>query len=113
MSTFKVGIIGCGNIFPMHATSVGLTGIAKVVAVSDVKEDRARKAAEKYDCAYYTDYKRMIDEAELDVVHICTPHYLHAPMTIYAANAKKHVLTEKPMSITVEDAKAMIDACEK
>lgn len=113
MKAYKVGIIGCGNIFPMHAASIGLTGMAKLVAVSDVKEDRAKKAAEKYGCAYYTDYKQMIDKAELDVVHICTPHYLHAPMTIYAANAGKHVLTEKPMSITVEDAKAMIEACEQ
>lgn len=113
MNEFKVGVIGCGNIFPMHAASIGLSGRAKVAAVCDVKESRAKQAADKYACAYFTDYKQMIDEAELDVVHICTPHYLHAPMVVYAAEAGKHVLTEKPMSITVEDAKAMIAACEK
>lgn len=113
MATYKAGIIGCGNIFPMHAASVQLTGAAEVTAVCDVKEDRAKQAADKYNAKSYTNYKEMIDEADIDVVHVCTPHYLHAPITIYAANAKKHVLTEKPMSITVEDAKAMIDACDK
>jgi UDP-N-acetyl-2-amino-2-deoxyglucuronate dehydrogenase len=113
MKTFRTGIIGCGSIFPMHAASIGLTGTAQVAAVCDLKEDRARQAAERYNCNYYTDYKDMIDREELDAVHICTPHYLHAPQMIYAANAKKHVLTEKPMSITVEDARAMITACEE
>lgn len=112
MKTYKAGIIGCGNIFPMHAASIGLTGMAEVAAVCDVKEDRAKKAAEAYHCAYYTDYQEMIDNAGIDVVHVCTPHYLHPSQVIYAAKANKHVLTEKPMSITVEDAKAMIEACE-
>jgi UDP-N-acetyl-2-amino-2-deoxyglucuronate dehydrogenase len=54
----------------------------------------------------------MIDQADLDIVHVCTPHYLHSPMVIYAANAGKHVMTEKPMSISIEEAGQMIDACE-
>ncbi|SMF89349.1 Predicted dehydrogenase [Paenibacillus uliginis N3/975] len=112
MKKKRVGIIGCGNIFPMHAVSVQLSGLAEVVAVSDVKEDRAKNAAKKYNCDYYLDYNQMIKEADLDVVHVCTPHYLHAPMVIAAAEAGKHVLTEKPMSITVEEAQQMIKACE-
>lgn len=113
MKFYKVGIIGCGNIFPMHAASIGLTGLAQVTAVCDVKEDRAMKAASRYKCEYYTDYKEMIDKADIDVVHVCTPHYLHAPQVIYAAGAKKHVLTEKPMSISLKDAYDMIDACDR
>lgn len=113
MKTYKAGIIGCGNIFPMHAASIGLTGTAEIAVVCDVKEDRAKQAAARYNCAYYTDYKEMIDKADIDVVHVCTPHYLHAPQVIYAAQAKKHIMTEKPMSITAEDAKAMIEACER
>ncbi|MGZ9586047.1 Gfo/Idh/MocA family protein [Paenibacillus marinisediminis] len=108
----RVGIIGCGNIFPMHAASVQLSGAAEVVAVCDVIEERAKTAAQAYNCDYYLDYNRMLEEAKLDVVHVCTPHYLHAPMVIAAARAGKHVITEKPMSITVEDAEAMIQACE-
>lgn len=112
MKKLRAGIIGCGNIFPMHAVSSELSGLAEVVAVCDVKEDRAKRAAERHKCAYYLDYKQMIDEANLDVVHVCTPHYLHEPMVVYAAEAGKHVITEKPMSITVEEAERMIKASE-
>lgn len=113
MQKFRAGIIGCGNIFPMHAASIQLTDIAQVVAVSDVKEERAKQAASKYNCSYYTSYEEMIDKEELDVVHICTPHHLHEPMTIYAANKGLHVLTEKPMSITAEDAERMVNTCKE
>ena len=113
MKQFRVGIIGCGNIFPMHAIPVTAQENAELVAVCDVKEDRARAKAEEFNCAYYLDYQEMIDQENLDVVHICTPHYLHAPMAIYAAKKGVHVLTEKPMAIKLEDAKAMIAAAEK
>lgn len=107
----KVAVIGCGNIAPMHLESVQMLNGPKIVAVCDNKEDRAETKAKQYKCKYYTDYKEMLDKEDLDVVHICTPHYLHAPMTIYAANKGVNVLTEKPMSISLKDADDMIDAC--
>jgi UDP-N-acetyl-2-amino-2-deoxyglucuronate dehydrogenase len=113
MKKLRVGIIGCGNIFPVHALSILKNGQAEIVAICDIKEERVKHWADVYNCMAYLDYREMIDQAKLDVVHICTPHYLHAPMVIYAANAGKHVMTEKPMSITVEDAHEMIEACEK
>lgn len=113
MTQYRVGIIGCGNIFPMHSISISRQESAKLVAVCDIKEERAKAKAKEYNCPYYLDYQKMIDQADLDVVHICTPHHLHAPMAIYAANQGVHVLTEKPMSIGLADAYAMIDAAEK
>jgi predicted dehydrogenase len=113
MKKWKAGIIGCGNIFPMHAASIQLSDIAEVTAVCDIKEERAHRAAEKYNCNSYTNYEEMIDKEELDVVHICTPHYLHPPMTVYAANKGKHVLTEKPMSTQLEHAREMVEACDR
>ncbi|SHF67879.1 Predicted dehydrogenase [Caldanaerobius fijiensis DSM 17918] len=112
MKKFRVGIVGCGNIFPMHAYSIKLLDNAEIVAVCDIKEDRAKQKAEELGCKYYLDYKEMIDKENLDVVHICTPHYLHPPICIYAANKGVNVLTEKPMSIKLEDADAMIKACD-
>lgn len=112
MKKFKVGVIGIGNVSPMHCVSILNCEQAELVAVCDNKPERAQSGAERYGCAAYTDYKQMIDEADIDVVHVVTPHYQHAPMVIYAAQKGKHVLTEKPMSITVEDAEAMIKACE-
>lgn len=113
MKKYKVGIVGCGNIFPMHAVSVRMLDNAELVAVCDIKDDRAKSKAEEFGCKYYKDYKDMIMKEDIDVVHICTPHYLHAPISIYASNAGKHVLTEKPMSISLDDAKTMIKAAEE
>lgn len=113
MKVYKAGIIGCGAIFPMHAASINNLSNVKLTAICDIKEERVKAKAEGFDCKAYTDYKKMIDEEELDVIHICTPHYLHAPIAIYAANAGLHIMTEKPMSIKLEDAKAMIAAAKE
>ena len=113
MKIFKVAIIGCGNIFPMHAQSIKALENAKVTFVCDIVEDRAKIKAEQYECSYYTDYKKMILKEEIDVVHICLPHYLHAEVAIYCANHGKHVLTEKPMSINLIDAENMIMAAKE
>jgi len=113
IKNYKVALIGCGNIAPMHLESIQMLNAPKIVAVCDNKEDRAQAKAKQYNCNYYTDYKEMIDKEEIDVLHICTPHYLHAPMAIYAANKGINILTEKPMSISLQDADDMIEACEK
>jgi UDP-N-acetyl-2-amino-2-deoxyglucuronate dehydrogenase len=110
MKKLRAAIIGCGNIYTNHANSLFNSEFAELVAVVDVEEDRARNAAAQYNCAYYTDYKEMLKDESIDVVHICTPHYLHSTMAIDSMKAGKHVLTEKPMDINVERAKEMIKA---
>jgi predicted dehydrogenase len=105
---FKVGIVGCGNIFPMHAQSLVNTPGVELTAVCDIRLLRARKAAKRYNCRYYLDYGRMLEKEDLDVVHILTPHYLHPPMAIQALKKKINVLTEKPISIDPKDAERMI-----
>ncbi|PKM63070.1 MAG: gfo/Idh/MocA family oxidoreductase [Firmicutes bacterium HGW-Firmicutes-21] len=113
MKNYKAAIIGCGNIFPMHAVSVQKCENASLVAICDIKEDRARAKAAEFGCNWYTDYKEMLEKEELDVIHLCLPHFLHAPVAIYCMEKGKNVLTEKPMSITLEDARAMIDTADK
>ncbi|MDL2287714.1 Gfo/Idh/MocA family oxidoreductase [Eubacteriales bacterium OttesenSCG-928-G02] len=113
MKKFRAAVIGCGNIFPMHAVSILKCENAELIAVCDNKEDRAKAKAEEFNCKYYTDYKEMIDKEQLDVVHICLPHYLHPVVTIYALEHGLHVMTEKPMSIELADSKAMIDTAKK
>jgi len=113
MSTLKVGIIGCGTIFPMHAESLRRIPGVKIAAVCDIKEGRARAAAKKYGCKYYTDYRKMLALEDLDVVHVCTPHYLHAPMVIDMAKHGINVLTEKPMAINPSDARKEVAAAKK
>ncbi len=99
----RVGIIGCGNIFTMHATSAHHLPNAQIVGVCDIKKDRADKAAQKYACKAYYDYKELINTEKPDVVHVCVPHYLHPIISRYAIEAGVNVLCEKPMSIRYED----------
>ncbi len=108
----RVGIVGCGNIFPMHAAPVMDMDGCELVAVCDIKPEVAQQRARECVCAYYTDYREMIEAERLDVVHICTPHYLHAPIAIFAAQHGVHILTEKPMSIRYEDAVEMIETAK-
>lgn len=113
MKTYKVALIGCGNIFPMHAIAIRNMPNCELVAVCDIREERALAKAKEYNCAYYTDYAQLLACEEIDVVHLLTPHYLHAPMAIAAAEAGKYILTEKPMSIATEQAELMLEASER
>ena len=109
----RVGIVGCGCIFTMHATSCANLKNAALVGVCDIKKDRADAAAEKYGVQAYYDYKEMIDKDKIDLVHICVPHYLHPIISKYALEHGVHVLCEKPMSIKYEDAIANVRLAEE
>lgn len=109
----RAAVIGCGRISPMHIVSIKRIEYADLVAVCDTKEDRAAAAAAENNCKYYTDYKKMLAEEKPDVVHICTPHYLHHEMAVYAAGLGIHVITEKPMAIKYEDAYDMAAKCRE
>jgi len=113
MKNYRAAIIGCGNIFPMHAVSVQRTSGVELVAVCDNKEGRVNAAAQEFSCKAYTDYKEMLRAERPDVVHLCLPHYLHASIGIDCMEQGAHVLTEKPMTITLEEAKAMMDTAKQ
>ena len=113
MKTFRVGIIGCGAIFPMHAQSLANIKGVQLVSVCDIDPKRSREKAKLYRCNHYTDYKKMLARERLDAIHICTPHYLHAPMITEAARRGVNVLTEKPMGLNPAEAKREIAAAKK
>lgn len=113
MENLKVAVIGCGNISVMHLDSIASFGDATLVAVCDVKEERAEAASKKYGGKVYTDYKEMFECERLDVVHICLPHYLHVPVSIDAFRAGINVISEKPMSIRYEDAVRAVETAEE
>ncbi len=113
MKKLRVAVIGCGSISVMHLDSVVALQSADLVAVCDNKEERAKAAAEKYGVHYYTDYLAMFKAEQLDVVHLCLPHYLHTIVARDAFSAGIHVLTEKPMSIDYEDAVRTVEMAEE
>lgn len=106
--TLKTAIVGCGNIFPMHAVPVMKNPHAALAAVCDNKPERAAAAAERFGCRAYTDFETMLRQENPDVVHLCTPHDLHAPLACRAMEHGCHVLTEKPMAIALADARRML-----
>jgi len=108
----RFAIIGCGRIAPRHAQCLrDLSPDARLVAVADVIERRAQHLAREYGAEPESDYHRLLDREDIDVVCICTPSGLHARLGIEAAQAGKHVIVEKPMALTLEDADALIAAC--
>src|ERR1700759_1130362 len=110
----KIGVIGCGAVAQRrHLPEAAARPDVQVVAVCDVKEQRAKEIALKYGATPFTDHRKLIDTADVDASVVCTPNKFHAPQSIDALNAKKHVLVEKPMATTREEAKAMIAAAKK
>jgi predicted dehydrogenase len=105
MTTIKVGLMGGGGIVDAHIRGYRAYADAiEVAAVADVVDQTARSRAAELDAAAYTDFREMISVAELDAVDICLPHHLHAEAIVAAAQAGKHILCEKPLCLTVEQA---------
>ncbi|NLI90462.1 MAG: Gfo/Idh/MocA family oxidoreductase [Epulopiscium sp.] len=113
----RVGIIGCGGI----ANGKHMPGLAKLdyvemVAFCDIVKERAEKAAKDFgveDASIYTDYKELLKDESIEVVHICTPNLSHASITIDALESDKHVMCEKPMAKTAKDARKMLEVAKK
>ena len=98
METVRIGIIGCGGIANgKHMPSLKQLPNVKMVAFCDIIEERALKAKADYgsaDASVYTDYKKLLEDKSIDVVHVCTPNRSHSFITVDALEAGKHVMCE-------------------
>ncbi|WP_105616151.1 Gfo/Idh/MocA family protein [Vallitalea okinawensis] len=99
-----IGLIGCGAISNTHLKAIEDSINGKLVALCDIKEDKVKNLANQYKCKAYKNFNELVKDAKVDVIHICTPHYLHKEMIIEAIKAKKHVLCEKPIVMNMLDA---------
>lgn len=115
--TLKIGIIGCGGIANgKHMPSLASVAEAEMVAFCDIVVERAEKAKVDFgtpNASVYTDYKELLADKTIDVIHVCTPNISHAEISIAAMEAGKHVMCEKPMAKSTAEAQAMIDASAK
>lgn len=98
----KVGFVGAGGNAQGHMERVAAIGGAKIVAVCDVAADRAEAAAGRYGARAYTDYRRLLDEAELDALYVSVPPFAHYDAEIRAADRGLHLFVEKPVAMTLE-----------
>ncbi len=113
MDKIKIALVGCGRISQNHFESLKtLKNHCELTAVCDCVPERAEAAANKYGAKAYTDYDVMLREADCEIVTIATPSGLHPEMGMKAAQAGKHVVSEKPMAVNIESANALIKTCE-
>lgn len=114
MSKIKVGIIGTGSISHLHIQGYLKNPDVELYALCDINEERVKAVGEKYKVSrIYTDMNDMLKLEELDAVSVCTWNSAHAPCSIAALKAGKHVICEKPMAMNAEEARAMKKAADE
>ena len=116
MTKLHFALLGCGRIAKKHSEILGTGKVnqAELSAVCDIVEERARALGEQYGVPWFTDMHAMMCECNnIDVVNVLTPSGSHAEHTIALAPYGKHIVVEKPMALTLRDADAMIEACDR
>mgnify|MGYP002554557667 CR=1 FL=1 len=113
----RIGIIGCGGIATgKHLPALHKLSNIEMVAFCDLIRSRAESAAKNYgtpDAKVYENYKELLEDKTIDVVHVLTPNRSHSFISVDAMEAGKHVMCEKPMAINAEEAKKMVDAAKR
>jgi len=107
-------IIGCGHIGARHAKHIFNNKQANLVAFCDIEMNRAKELRKKYNCPLVVkDYKKLLKNDNIDVVNVCAPNYLHAPIAIDFLKNNKNVLCEKPMCLKTKNGEKMIESAKK
>lgn len=113
MNKMKFAVVGCGNIGKRHVAVINDDEDAELTAVCDIDNGVLKKLNNDYNVKTFTDYSKMLEETDCDIICICTPHGLHASMSVEAAEKGKHILVEKPMALDSASAKGMIAAAKE
>ncbi len=114
MRKLRCGIIGVGFVGAQHIEAVRRLGCVEVRALAASSEARARAKAERFGVErYYGNYLELLADKEIDVVHNCTPNYLHRPVIMAALEAGKHVISDKPLAINSEEAFELLQAARR
>ena len=109
----KVGLIGCGFMGTMHANCYKSIEGVELVALADLRKECAQKLAEGTNATLYGDGKDLINNADVDIIDICLPTYLHSEYAIAAMDKVKYVFVEKPVALTKEQGEAMIKKAQE
>ena len=111
----RFALVGCGRIAKRHSELLGYNQIenTSLVAVCDIDEEKAKKIGEQFSVPYYTNMDEMMQKESIDVVSVLTESGFHAKHVINLAKYGKHIVVEKPMALTLDDADEMIQACDE
>jgi predicted dehydrogenase len=114
MNPIRVAIVGCGRISDLHQIGYRERDNACIVAVCDSKKARAKQKAKAWSVEkVYTDFHQVLEDPQIDLVELLTPHHFHCPMTVEACHAGKHVSVQKPMALSAAEADKMINAADR
>ena len=113
MKKLGVAIIGCGEVAKVHALAVSNNKNVELKVLCDIKKQKAKHMQKQFGGKIYRNYKKILRENDIDIIHICTPHYLHAQMAMDSLQAEKHVIVEKPVSLSMQDAVKILDLSKK
>jgi UDP-N-acetyl-2-amino-2-deoxyglucuronate dehydrogenase len=109
---FRIALAGCGRISRNHVDAIERIDGLELVAACDVIAERARAIAEPRGIPWFTSYEKMLAEVDCDVVTIATPSGYHPSQGVLAARGGRHVVTEKPMAISLKGADELVQACD-
>ena len=114
MKKIKVGVIGTGFIGPVHVEAIRRQSNTEVIALSEINAELARAKADSLGIERaYGDYKELIADPDVEVIHICTPNHLHYQIAKEGILAGKHVVCEKPLAMNVEEGKELVELAKE
>src|SRR6516165_969060 len=114
MKTLKTAVLGTGFVGRVHLEGISGTGGVKLYAIGEPEVKKAELLAAEFGAEKVeADYHRLLEDPNVDAVHICTPNALHFPMAKDALQAGKHVLCEKPLAVSVEEGRQLVELAAK
>ena len=112
-AALNFALIGCGRIAQTHLEGIAANPECKLKGVADVRKQAAKSVAGQFGCKDYNDYQQVLDGNQVDAVVICTPPDTHAEIATFFLENGVHVLCEKPLAVTSEQANLMVDKAEE
>ncbi|MCE2454163.1 MAG: Gfo/Idh/MocA family oxidoreductase, partial [Nitrospinae bacterium] len=109
----RAACVGLGRWAGVLAEGVRKTPGLQITACHTRSDERKKAFAQKYGCRPYPDYEAILDDPQVDAVVLATPHSAHKDQVCAAARAGKHVFVEKPIAVTLADARTCVEACER
>ena len=113
MDKIRFAVVGCCNMANRHSDGIEKIPGAELVYVCDIDEEKAKRRSEERGVPYYLDFDKMIADGGFDAVVICTPDQIHREQAVAALEAGYHVLCEKPLALTMEDCRAIVESSHK